>query len=778
MEDNSLPTNVDCNSSASWSDLPEPTSERAVRLRSQKLPVRWECEVREALWRLEVVRAVERAGRNGHGARAARLRKIAPGIHWSTFCHWRRKVAIREGQEWERLLDSRVPPPGPRIDPEVRAAAALLRRVDLKMTCADARGHLVSQFGPRGRVSDATLYRIWRAEDLVDPANGDPHRFERVVRYSGGAALALVGAAAAESGVPETMAQAVLKAAKSKANEQPERLSCDSHPGRDERGRFTATYNQAVRQGVEEGDSDSRWDPDALKRERRDLRSLPVLSLAPETLGQRLLTMGMVPLVSSQRGFDGMDTPRAQWLKLLGWRAYRPTTLDKTLADLGALGVDSAMWEAHGKVWSKKAREWAEGGPAWLSIVRYLDVTGDPYWTRKYALSGKVSRTGRVQPCLHRAMLTAGPGVPLLMSTVAGTQGLKTVLLDMLEEEFGSNESAAKKEEPQWITVVDAEGAVPELLAKMTALPRHRFVTVLKGATLKGSTLDECGLWLPFRRRNLVSEAKVTLGSGLVLRGVIMERRGHHPRRTLYVTDALPTELSTENVAAVYLSRWPHQEAIFREARHGAGLEHSQGFSGEYVTHLALEKKQKTAQRRVDRAEKELNTAGCHRFDTEILTMATEDPLLKEVAAEATNQATKKIKAIEKLQKAAIKDKERKDSLPRKIFKRDTTRENIATVMKVAMMLLVEWVLREYFGGLKIELQTFLNYFLDLPIEVRTSWHRVRHLIDVTDLAKDKADWLRKACEEINRREIRRTGRKLLFEVVERLDEDQGQPRK
>ena len=70
-----------------------------------------------------------------------------------------------------------------------------------------------------------------------------------------------------------------------------------------------------------------------------------------------------------------------------------------------------------------------------------------------------------------------------------------------------------------------------------------------------------------------------------------------------------------------------------------------------------------------------------------------------------------------------------------------------------------------------MELETFLTYFLYLPVEVRTSWHKVRYRIDIGDLSSARAVLLRQACEEINRRRIRRDGRRLVFEVLEPPDE-------
>lgn len=754
--------------------LQELRTERARRLRGLMSPERWEQVVQAARWRVQIVQEVEKVRGGGHGARTARLRELAPGTPWPTYCYWRRCVGTRQGPEWERLLDGRAPIPAQPVPGAVKSAAALARRMQPMITCQETRRLLVAQFGAEGKVSDATLHRVWRANGVNNPEMGDPARFERVVRYSGGAALALIGAAAAESGVPGVLARAALAAGRARVAEQDEgeRLAVDPHPGRSEEGRFTGNYNQAVRQGVEAGQRDSRWDSDATKRERRDLGSLPILTLSPQVLGQRLLTMGMVPLVSSQRGFDGMDAPRARWIRMLGWPAYRPSTLDKTLGQLGILGVDAGLWEAHGRLWARKAREWAPEGTGWLHIARYLDITADPYWTGQFAKSGKVSRTGRVQPCLQRATLTAGPGVPLSMESVAGTQSLKKVLRDLLSEELAEAALGAPKEAPEWITVVDAEAAVPGLLKELTTLPRHRFVTVLKGSALKGATVHRASLWVPYRKRDRLCEVAVQLSSGLALRGVWMERSGsRHPHRTLFVTDASTEDLSTVDVADIYLSRWPHQESVFRNARRGAGLDRSHGFTGQYVTHLALEKKQEQANRRVERLQAAVHDAKVHALDALVLDFKEEDPVFGQVTAETARQAARNVDETEKRYRRAVEDKRRQDSMPQEIFVRDTTRENVATALNMSVMMLVEWVLREYLGGARMELETFLAYFLYLPVEVRTSWHKVRHRIDIGNLSSRQADLLGKACQEINRRRIRRDGRRLVFEILEPPDE-------
>src|SRR5690606_30191672 len=100
--------------------------------------------------------------------------------------------------------------------------------------------------------------------------------------------------------------------------------------------------------------------------------------------------------------------------------------------------------------------------------------TQDPYWTRHYAASGKVSRVGRVMPCVTRLAVMGGPGVPLIVETHAGSRSLKKdllPLLDRMDDVLGSGELGR-------LTVVDCEAATTPLLRELSARPDRWFITV------------------------------------------------------------------------------------------------------------------------------------------------------------------------------------------------------------------------------------------------------------------------------------------------------------
>jgi len=450
--------------------------------------------------------------------------------------------------------------------------------------------------------------------------------------------------------------------------------------------------------------------------------------------------------------------------------------MDKTLAELALLNVGDSLWASHGELWSEKAREWARGGPAWLQVVRYVDITTDPYWTDRYALSGKVSRTGTVMPSLSRVAVMGGPGVPLLMRTGAGAQSLKKLLLEAMKDTGGLGGPGDLAR----VTVVDAEAASVALLTTLAELPGHCFITVLKGQGAKNVVVEPAGEWVSYRDKDRVRTCRVVLTGkdappeGLALTCVEMQRENsRHPHRTLFLTNAGPELLSATEVADIYLSRWPNQEGVFREARNGAGLDRSHGYGGDNVTHVAFETRFEAAEKSLSRAEKRAAVADKQLKDAEALKeSATREQ--RAAAGEAARQAERRLREATKAVTVAQKKKESQETMPREIFQRDTTRENIATAATMMVMLLVEWVLREYFGGLKIELRTFLEFFLYPAVEVRTSARQILYRLETADLPAMRAEQLREACVTITKRELRKDGRLLIFETVDRLGSSPG----
>lgn len=751
--------------------LPEPITEEVRRIRDNVSQERWLLIVREAQDKVRIIHELKAKQKQSSESWRKCLQQVDPEVSWSRYSHWHRNCKARSGPEWERLLDRRVPPNAAAVSPEIRSAIIALRQADPRMNCETARKHLISQFQERGDFSDRTIRREWSVAGLTrPPGEGDASRFEKVERFHGGGGLALIGVAAVETGAVESLALAAQEAGRSNASAQEEFTPKSDFDGRDEHGRFTDMYNHILRIGIEPGTADSRWKTDAAKRERCDLGKLAVLRMKPETLGQHMFAIGMIPFLTERRGFDGLDGHNAQWLEVLGLPAYKPSTLDKTLFELALLNVGDGLWSKHGQFWVSKALEWSEGQVFWRQFIVYVDITTEPYWTKKYALSGKVTRLGRVMPCLSRIALAGGPGVPLLIETRAGTVSLKKTLVDVLEKA----DAAMGPCEIRRLTVVDAEAQSVKLLAALKDMEDRAFVTVLKGPGAKGVGLEWPGSWEPYREHDLIRSGTVTLqgkgapAGGLQLRGVEMKREGsRHPRSTLFVTGVPPKIMTSAEVADAYLSRWPNQEQFFRESRNGAGFAHTHGYGGEYVTNVALETKLEKSERQLVRAEKCVKESEGQVKGARTLLKCAQESTQVKAANEAVRRAEEDGKNAKKQLNKACEEHHELSTMPRLIYKRDATRENIVTVFTLTILLLIEFVLREYFGNLKMELRTFIECFLYAPTTVRTSHYQIIYQIEGNPRNRGSTEQLCGACQEITRRKLRKNGRLLVFEVVD-----------
>lgn len=440
-------------------------------------------------------------------------------------------------------------------------------------------------------------------------------------------------------------------------------------------------------------------------------------------------------------------------------------------------------------------------------------------------------------PCLSRTAVMAGPGIPLLMLTVAGAVSLKEILLPTL----ASLEKIVGDGEIGRITVVDAEVATsPKLLWTLASFEDRRIVTVLKGAVAKNLQLENLGDWLAYRERDRVREGMATLHGkgvpegGFKLRVVEMRREGRQSKSTLFATTASLDELTTLDVPTAYLSRWPNQEQHFRDGRNGGGLNRTHGYGGDYVTHVALDTALEKAERSVARAEARVATASSRHEEATQLKKTVENERashLKEarraarsaqresqvaeellqvqqgveaseasiehtaeararseaaqenlaVATAAKEAEEQRVRAARQAVASAEKERatatralekasaelEKMRTTPRVIFKRDTTRENCATALTAMVLMLIEYVLQEYFRGLRMEWRTFIELFVYLPVTVRISGSHISYDIEANLRDPKRMQQLQQACSEINRRKIKRDRKILTFRIVD-----------
>ena len=371
-----------------------------------------------------------------------------------------------------------------------------------------------------------------------------------------------------------------------------------------------------------------------------------------------------------------------------------------------------------------------------------------------------------IHPCLTRVVIHSGAGVPLLVETHAGTASLKKRLLPVLQQ---LDDAVGPGADVGRLTVIDSEVGVAGLLWAMHDQTEMQFITIIKGAVLKGAKFSHEGPWLNFRERDEVRDVQVQLNgkgapaNGVVIRGVEMRRDGgRNPKSTVFVTSAPTEEMSPTEVPRQYLERWPRQEAQFANGRNGGGLNRSFGYGGELVSHVALEDKLDRAKRSVAFAAKRTEAATAQHQALSASAEDEPDAAMKE----AVKQAETTVREREKTQQQRDDKLARLESMPTQIYQRDTGRDSVMTCLKLTMLSLLEFVMQEYFGGARMQWRTFIEQFVALPVTVRTSKRRRVYEIQANLRQPQRMAQLEAALVEVNRRGLKQSDRSLVFRLV------------
>ncbi len=171
---------------------------------------------------------------------------------------------------------------------------------------------------------------------------------------------------------------------------------------------------------------------------------------------------------------------------------YTGETLERFWRDLKYLGAADPLAEAHARFWIAHEPPGPEGASAALQV--YVDGVSKPLWTAKFTKCGKVSATGRVQPCLDMVLVNTGAGTPIFFQTFSGHASLvrQTLpLLDKLEALVGEGWMADK------LTVIDREGGSAGLLKAFDAGGRD-LVTMLRDGQVELDDVEELSAWEPY----------------------------------------------------------------------------------------------------------------------------------------------------------------------------------------------------------------------------------------------------------------------------------------
>ena len=228
---------------------------------------------------------------------------------------------------------------------------------------------------------------------------------------------------------------------------------------------------------------------------------------------------------------------------------------------------------------------------------------------------------------------------------------------------------------------------------------------------------------------------------------------------TLFATNAAKEDITTQSVAAIYLTRWPLQEQLFRYARHGGGPNRSFGYDRESVINIALAPNKAKAAAAMAAAEKRFKPA---EATLERLSHAMKDAppetrqgvlaIARRAVADPTTVTTQRVADVA--------------ALTTDIQERDSCRDAVMTCLKVTVLLL-EYVLKEYFGGLAADWRTCIEELVALPVTVRKT--KTTRLIQINGNPRQpkRMKQLHAAMAGVNRQALQSRKHERRFELVD-----------
>lgn len=779
-----------------------PTQPHLVRI--------WEClspgvriaRLREAGARQKILERVK--GRGGGISERAAVAKFGGGMDRASYRRYRKR--------WEQfgldgLVDWRQPPPSVLTD-VIRGVICTLRRNAPQIEVVTILEHLAKHHQVKS--NDTSVKRVLREAGLArrrgPPPSNEVSAMEEETRLELGG-MKLVEAAIVETGYVHDLAVGVL--------EQVAQHAVPSEPrkpdtqGRDEWGRFEPEYNERFRSRGED-DVGPGFTSVEVKRAGMDPTRLHVARADVETVERKLTALLCSPLVGSGR-WDGMRVSRGELLGELCGYPYMPATLDLFTRELKYLGVANTLWEIHARRWLEQTRGWGDAGSG---VVLYLDGTTKSVWTKFFSQATPVSRVNRVMPGLEQVCFHSGYGVPLWMVTHSGRAVLVKVLPEYLERLETFLDADVGR-----VVVIDAEGnSLPFL--KGLELVERGWVTRLRPSLIEGKVIFDRTGYSRYRDGDRVRMGRCHLADPdqpktelFPMRVIELKRR-----RTGQVTYLGASQLLAEDewpaakVADLYFERWPKQEANFRAVNRAVDLKEVHGYGKQRVDNVTVitrldklrntvrrleerraeqtqkreaareklqtidkvlrrtEQRQETVQRQLRPLLKKDQrvTAKTRRLLREQEDLALKHGHKEKARAQAEAQHRKAEDREEQTQKQLQRNREEQHELAdrRQIFQHDVELDSLFSVLKVGLVLLVNWVQRQYLGNAKMEAVTFLERVATLPARLRISPQMELITFEYNRRDPEVMALLQANCAALNSRHLKaRSGRTLRFAI-------------
>jgi len=779
----------------------KPENEKVIRVWNRLSPEAREARFVHAQKKLEVIKVLDERD-STESERAASVRLNA-GVDRTTIRRWREKY---NKLGFDGLINLRI---GPYIGmPEdIQIAICTLRRVDPDINVEVIISHVKEHHDYK--TSAATVKRVLRRNGLNRKVGGPkgqiPAAAEQRLEYGG---MKLLEVACVETGYVKALAKAV--SAHVKDLPKPETPVEPDKSDRDNFGRLTQEYNKRYLKKAEDPIGPG-FASVSEKRKDMDPTRMEIFNAKELTIENKLLGLMASPMIGSGR-WDGMRAANADtFFKEVCGYPYMPATLDKFSRELKYAGVADTLWEVHARFWLSESLRWGDERRA---AVIYADGTPKPVWTHLFSQSTKVSSVGRIMPGLDVVAFHSGFGVPLWMLTHSGRAPLVKVLPDAISkfDEICNPYSVAQ------IVVIDAEvNSIPYYKGLEQGEPSRAWMTRLSGNLVKNKRIFNRTNYRAYRNGDRVRMGLADFndpdGGTFRMRVVEIERRTSGKVTYLGASTILnDREWKPSDLADLYFDRWPLQEANFRAVNQAAGFKKVHGYGKQLVNNISVITKLDELSRKAGNAEELLirqqdNMDTCDKkareeekiFNRKIRRQETVKRHIDN-RLESGKPVTPSLQKLVKEEHILIDDiTQRKDHLSKsqnrydeaktkcdktqarldgyrkqedklgsrkEIFAHDVELDSLFSLLKVGLVLMITYVLREYLGNACMDALTFLERVATLPARMTVTPNLEIVTFEYNRRDPDVMALLEKFCETINSRGLRtRSKRKLKIQV-------------
>jgi transposase len=757
-----------------------------------------EARLSRAKHRNELIKALgERGLDESERSTASRL---DADVDRTTIRRWRERY---EKYGIDGLIDQRV---GPHrmIPEEVRVAIRTLRRADPNIAVEYIVKHVKQHHGVKP--SGSTVKQILREAGLnrrPGPPKGSVFAGESRLELGG---MKLLEAACVETGYVKALTQAVMGHVKDLP--MPENSQEPNKSGRDAYGRFNSAYNERYRKKPDDVIGPG-FTSVLVKRKDMDPDRFEISKASEAVIERKLFSLIASPMISGGR-WDGMRVSRAEkYLQEICGVSYMPATLDKFSRELKYAGVANTLWEVHARFWLAQTKTWADPRRA---AVMYVDGTTKPIWTNLFSQATKVSQVGRTMPGLEKVAFHSGYGVPLWMLTHSGRAPLVKIIpeaINQLNEICGTTAIGR-------IVVIDAEGnSIPFVKGLEQGEPSRAWVTRLRDDWVKGKRIFNRKNYRPYRNGDRVRKGVADFNDpeGGTFRMQVIEVERRTSEKVAYLGASLKlNQWKATDLADLYFDRWPSQEANFRAVNQAAGFKDMHGYGKQLVDNISviteqddLSRKTKQEQerlmhrqgaaekfeKRVKEENRTLNrqvrrqatvqrniearikpgrpiTGSLKKLVDEQSSLSNKVSQQKERLDQSRSRCEKANALVERTKAKLSKYREQEESLKdrTKIFAHDVELDSLFSVFKVGLVLLVTYVLREYFGNARMDAITFLERVATLPARLRMTPELEIVTFEYNARDPDVMFLLEKYSQSINNRGLlTRNNRKLRIQV-------------